>query len=256
MSEVVPFRVRATASGLQSRPPEASLDPRDQSGYLPAYPADQRRSLPRAPQIKEGATLTMSTPSATEQSCLAHQPPADGIIDDWIQRFHRDGCLFLRNVLPPDWCAELRRRPRERSRQPRGGDREAAPPPHVRDERGQPAALRPGADRHLRRAPGGARLPRDPQQQLPHAHRRRHQRLAPGRSPPLRGDPRGAARQRPSAGAALHLQLLPHRRRHRRARAHPDRAALAPDRRPGRRTRWRAAATRTGWSPTSARRGA
>ena len=51
----------------------------------------------------------MTTSLSTEQSCLAHQPPDDGIIDDWIQRFHRNGCLFLRNVLPPDWCAELRR---------------------------------------------------------------------------------------------------------------------------------------------------
>ena len=51
----------------------------------------------------------MGTSPAAEQSHLAHQAPDDGIIDDWIQRFHRDGCLFLRNVLPPDWCAELRR---------------------------------------------------------------------------------------------------------------------------------------------------
>ena len=51
----------------------------------------------------------MSSSPATEQSCLAYQAPDDGVIDDWIQRFHRDGCLFLRNVLPPGWCAELRR---------------------------------------------------------------------------------------------------------------------------------------------------
>ena len=51
----------------------------------------------------------MSTSPAAEQSCLAHQPPDDAVIDDWIHRFHRDGCLFLRNVLPPEWCAELRR---------------------------------------------------------------------------------------------------------------------------------------------------
>ena len=51
----------------------------------------------------------MSTSPAAEQSCLAHQPPDDAVIDDWIHSFHRDGCLFLRNVLPPDWCAELRR---------------------------------------------------------------------------------------------------------------------------------------------------
>ena len=51
----------------------------------------------------------MSSSPATEQSCLAYQALDDAVIDDWIQRFHRDGCLFLRNVLPPDWCAELRR---------------------------------------------------------------------------------------------------------------------------------------------------
>ncbi len=42
-------------------------------------------------------------------SYIAGQPPDNRLIDDWIEHFHRDGCLFLRNVLPPDWCAELRR---------------------------------------------------------------------------------------------------------------------------------------------------
>jgi ectoine hydroxylase-related dioxygenase (phytanoyl-CoA dioxygenase family) len=41
-------------------------------------------------------------------TCLAGQPPDDALIDSWVEQFHRDGCLFLRHVLPPDWCAELR----------------------------------------------------------------------------------------------------------------------------------------------------
>ena len=51
----------------------------------------------------------MSTSPAPDPAHLANQPPDDAVIDDWVRRFHRDGCLFLRNVLPPDWCAELRR---------------------------------------------------------------------------------------------------------------------------------------------------
>ena len=26
----------------------------------------------------------------------------------WVEQFHRDGCLLIERVLPPDWCAELR----------------------------------------------------------------------------------------------------------------------------------------------------
>ena len=53
----------------------------------------------------------MSTTSATQNSpaYLAGQAPDEGLIDSWVEQFDRDGCLFLRNVLPPDWCAELRR---------------------------------------------------------------------------------------------------------------------------------------------------
>ncbi len=40
---------------------------------------------------------------------LAEQAPDDKLIDEWVERFHRDGCLFLRDVLPPEWCTELRR---------------------------------------------------------------------------------------------------------------------------------------------------
>jgi ectoine hydroxylase-related dioxygenase (phytanoyl-CoA dioxygenase family) len=31
-----------------------------------------------------------------------------GQIAEWVEQFHRDGYLFLQNVLPPDWVAELR----------------------------------------------------------------------------------------------------------------------------------------------------
>ena len=42
-------------------------------------------------------------------SYLAGQAPDDATIADWVEQFHRHGCLFVRDVLPPDWCAELRR---------------------------------------------------------------------------------------------------------------------------------------------------
>ena len=29
-------------------------------------------------------------------------------LEAWVETFHREGYLFLENVLPPDWCAELR----------------------------------------------------------------------------------------------------------------------------------------------------
>ena len=55
--------------------------------------------------------MTTDPTSAVENSTgyLAGQAPDDGQIDSWVEQFDRDGCLFLRNVLPPDWCAELRR---------------------------------------------------------------------------------------------------------------------------------------------------
>ena len=39
---------------------------------------------------------------------LAGQKASDEQIQSWVESFHRDGYLFLQNVLPPDWCAELR----------------------------------------------------------------------------------------------------------------------------------------------------
>ena len=29
-------------------------------------------------------------------------------IAQWVEKFHRDGYLLVKNVLPPDWCAQLR----------------------------------------------------------------------------------------------------------------------------------------------------
>lgn len=40
---------------------------------------------------------------------LAHQTVSDAQIQEWVETFHRQGFLFLQNVLPPDWCAQLRK---------------------------------------------------------------------------------------------------------------------------------------------------
>jgi ectoine hydroxylase-related dioxygenase (phytanoyl-CoA dioxygenase family) len=40
---------------------------------------------------------------------LAGQTVGDELIDQWIEQFHRDGFLFLKNILPPDLCEELSR---------------------------------------------------------------------------------------------------------------------------------------------------
>jgi ectoine hydroxylase-related dioxygenase (phytanoyl-CoA dioxygenase family) len=39
---------------------------------------------------------------------LAGQTVSDEQIGEWLEQFHRDGYLVLRDVLPPDWCAEMR----------------------------------------------------------------------------------------------------------------------------------------------------
>ena len=43
-----------------------------------------------------------------ETSYLAGKKVGEGQIEAWTEEFYREGCLFLRNVLPPDWTAELR----------------------------------------------------------------------------------------------------------------------------------------------------
>ena len=39
---------------------------------------------------------------------LANQIVSEEQIQEWVEQFHRDGFLFVRNVLPPDWCAQMR----------------------------------------------------------------------------------------------------------------------------------------------------
>jgi ectoine hydroxylase-related dioxygenase (phytanoyl-CoA dioxygenase family) len=41
-------------------------------------------------------------------NALAGQKADDAQTHEWVERFHRDGFLFLPNVLPSEWCAELR----------------------------------------------------------------------------------------------------------------------------------------------------
>ena len=43
-----------------------------------------------------------------ETSYLSEQTIAPEQIQDWVETFHRDGCLFLENVLTPAHCTELR----------------------------------------------------------------------------------------------------------------------------------------------------
>jgi ectoine hydroxylase-related dioxygenase (phytanoyl-CoA dioxygenase family) len=44
----------------------------------------------------------------TLDRCWADCPPAEAPITEWVEQFHRDGYLFLKNVLTPEMCAELR----------------------------------------------------------------------------------------------------------------------------------------------------
>ena len=44
----------------------------------------------------------------TTVSYLANQTVSDEQIQAWIEQFHRDGYIFLHNVLPPAWVAELK----------------------------------------------------------------------------------------------------------------------------------------------------
>ncbi|MYE87807.1 hypothetical protein F4X33_02280, partial [Candidatus Poribacteria bacterium] len=40
---------------------------------------------------------------------LANQIVSEEQIQEWVEQFHRDGFLFLQNVLPSDWCAQMRK---------------------------------------------------------------------------------------------------------------------------------------------------
>lgn len=42
------------------------------------------------------------------KSYLANQKVSDEQIQEWVDLFNRQGYLFLKNILPPDWCAQLR----------------------------------------------------------------------------------------------------------------------------------------------------
>ena len=39
---------------------------------------------------------------------LAETAVSEAQIDDWVEQFHRDGFLVVQDVLPPDWCAQMR----------------------------------------------------------------------------------------------------------------------------------------------------
>ena len=39
---------------------------------------------------------------------LANQIVSEEQIQEWVDTFNRQGFLFLQNVLPPDWCAQMR----------------------------------------------------------------------------------------------------------------------------------------------------
>lgn len=45
--------------------------------------------------------------SVASLSYLAGQTVGEEQIRAWVEAFHRDGFLFLENVLPPEWCAAL-----------------------------------------------------------------------------------------------------------------------------------------------------
>ena len=44
-----------------------------------------------------------------DENYLANQVVSEEQIQEWVNQFHRDGFLFLQNVLPPDWCAQMRK---------------------------------------------------------------------------------------------------------------------------------------------------
>ncbi|MFB3040956.1 MAG: mitomycin antibiotics/polyketide fumonisin biosynthesis protein, partial [Candidatus Poribacteria bacterium] len=40
---------------------------------------------------------------------LANQIVSEEQTQEWVETFHRQGFLFIENVLPPEWCTELRK---------------------------------------------------------------------------------------------------------------------------------------------------
>jgi hypothetical protein len=50
----------------------------------------------------------LMTTTASAPPYLAGQVVSQEQIQEWVETFHRDGFLFLQNVLPPEWCAQMR----------------------------------------------------------------------------------------------------------------------------------------------------
>ncbi len=48
------------------------------------------------------------TTSGVDSTYLAGTTVSQEQLQAWVETFHQQGFLFLQNVLPPDWCAELR----------------------------------------------------------------------------------------------------------------------------------------------------
>lgn len=48
------------------------------------------------------------TSTASAPPYLAGQVVSPEQIQEWVETFHQQGYLFLQNVLPPDWCAQMR----------------------------------------------------------------------------------------------------------------------------------------------------
>jgi len=44
----------------------------------------------------------------SETTYLADKKVSDEQLSEWVEAFHRDGFLFLKNVLPPDWVEQLK----------------------------------------------------------------------------------------------------------------------------------------------------
>ena len=44
----------------------------------------------------------------SETRYLSEQEVSSEQIEEWVETFNRDGCLFIQDVLTPDHCAELR----------------------------------------------------------------------------------------------------------------------------------------------------
>ncbi len=54
------------------------------------------------------ATATASTSAGSTTAYRAGTRPSQQQLADWVARFHRDGYVFIEDVLPPERCAALR----------------------------------------------------------------------------------------------------------------------------------------------------